>query len=191
MSETKNILLVGVGGQGTILASKLLTIGLMQSGYDVKMSEIHGMSQRGGSVSSQVRYGDKVWSPVIEKGGADILVSFEQMEALRWLPYLRPSGKVIVNDYRINPMPVVSGNAAYPDGVPAELQELADATVVDAATAAKDLGNTRVMNIILLGSTVELMGLSSIDWDAIIRENVKPAFVEMNLRALAVGRGMV
>jgi indolepyruvate ferredoxin oxidoreductase beta subunit len=191
MSETKNILLVGVGGQGTILASKLLTIGLMQAGYDVKMSEIHGMSQRGGSVSSQVRYGEKVWSPVIEKGGADILVSFEQMEALRWLPYLRPNGKVIVNDYRINPMPVVSGIKTYPDGVPAELQELADATVVDAATAAKDLGNTRVMNIILLGATIELMGLGGINWNAIIRENVKPAFVEMNLKALAAGRKMI
>jgi indolepyruvate ferredoxin oxidoreductase beta subunit len=113
------------------------------------------------------------------------------MEALRWLPYLRPSGKVIVNDYRINPMPVVSGNAAYPDGIPAELQGLADATVVDAATAAKNLGNTRVMNILLLGATIELMGLSAIDWDTIIRENVKPAFVEINLKALAAGRKMV
>jgi indolepyruvate ferredoxin oxidoreductase beta subunit len=182
---------VGVGGQGTILASKLLTIGLMQAGYDVKISEIHGMSQRGGSVSSQVRYGERVHSPVIEKGGADILVSFEQMEALRWLPYLRPNGKVIVNDYRINPMPVVSGNAAYPAGVPEELKQLADATVVDAASAALKLGSARVMNIILLGATVELMGLSAIDWEQIIRENVKPAFVEMNLRALAVGRKMI
>ncbi|MDR0601957.1 MAG: indolepyruvate oxidoreductase subunit beta, partial [Treponema sp.] len=107
---TKSILLVGVGGQGTILASKLLSLGLQEAGYDVKMSEIHGMSQRGGSVSSQVRYGEKVYSPVIEAGSADILVSFEQMEALRWLSYLDVKGKVIVNDYRINPMPVVSGN---------------------------------------------------------------------------------
>ena len=110
---TKSILLVGVGGQGTILASKLLTTGLMKAGYDVKMSEIHGMSQRGGSVSSQVRYGDEVYSPVIEIGGADILVSFEKMEALRWLEYLKPGGKIIYNDYKIYPMPVLNGKAEY------------------------------------------------------------------------------
>jgi indolepyruvate ferredoxin oxidoreductase beta subunit len=188
---TKNILLVGVGGQGTILASKLLTIGLMQAGYDVKMSEIHGMSQRGGSVSSQVRYGDRVFSPVIEKGGADVLVSFEEMEALRWLPYLRPDGKVIVNSYRINPMPVVSSAAKYPDGIVNELRAVTDVTTIDAAAAAKQLGNSRVMNVILLGATVDLMGLTAIDWDAIIRENVKPAFVELNIKALAAGRGMI
>lgn len=107
--ETKSIMLVGVGGQGTILASKLLTVGLMESGYDVKMSEIHGMSQRGGAVSSQVRYGSSVASPVIEKGGADIIVAFELMEALRWLGYLKAGGKVVVNDYRVNPMPVAMG----------------------------------------------------------------------------------
>ena len=109
--ETKSIMLVGVGGQGTILASKLLTVGLMEEGYDVKMSEIHGMSQRGGAVSSQVRYGRSVASPVIEKGGADILVSFELMEALRWLGYLKKGGRVVVNDYRVNPMPVAMANA--------------------------------------------------------------------------------
>ena len=110
---TKSILLVGVGGQGTILASKLLTTGLMNAGYDVKMSEIHGMSQRGGSVSSQVRYGEKVYSPVIEIGGADILVSFEKMEALRWLEYLKPEGKIVVNNYRIDSIPVLTGKAIY------------------------------------------------------------------------------
>lgn len=191
MERTKSILLVGVGGQGTILASKLLTIGLMEAGYDVKMSEIHGMSQRGGSVSSQVRYGKAVESPVIEEGGADILVSFERMEALRWLPYLAPEGKIIVNDYRINPMPVVSGVAKYPDGVCEQLREQADTTVVDAAQRAQELGNPRVMNILLLGATVELMGLGGIDWEAIIRQNVKPAFIEINLQALTAGRKMV
>ena len=110
---TKSIMLVGVGGQGTILASKLLTTGLMNAGYDVKMSEIHGMSQRGGSVSSQVRYGEKVYSPVIEIGGADILVSFEKMEALRWLEYLKPEGKIVVNNYRIDSIPVLTGKAIY------------------------------------------------------------------------------
>ena len=110
---TKSIMLVGVGGQGTILASKLLTTGLMNAGYDVKMSEIHGMSQRGGSVSSQVRYGEKVYSPVIEIGGADILVSFEKMEALRWLEYLKPEGKIVVNNYRIDSIPVLTGKVIY------------------------------------------------------------------------------
>ncbi|MEG2143898.1 MAG: indolepyruvate oxidoreductase subunit beta, partial [Oscillospiraceae bacterium] len=113
MRETKSILLVGVGGQGTILAAKLLTIGLMEAGYDVKMSEIHGMSQRGGSVSSQVRYGDKVMSPVIEIGGADIIVSFEQMEAMRWMPYLKKGGTIIVSDSTIPSLPVLMGDKPY------------------------------------------------------------------------------
>lgn len=188
----KSILLVGVGGQGTILAAKLLTTGLMEAGYDVKMSEIHGMSQRGGSVSSQVRYGDeKVHSPVIEVGGADILVSFERMEALRWLRFLKPGGRAIVNDYRINPMPVVSGKAEYPEGILEELKSKADASVVDAAAKASELGNPKVMNVILLGAAIRSMGLGSIDWARIIRENVKPAFVELNLKALEVGMGLV
>lgn len=188
---TKSILLVGVGGQGTILASKLLTIGLMEAGYDVKMSEIHGMSQRGGSVSSQVRYGERVDSPVIEPSCADILVSFEEMEALRWLEYLRPGGKIIVNDYRINPMPVVSTKAVYPDGVCDELASKASTTVVDAAAEAVKLGNPKVMNIILLGATIELMALNDIDWDTIIRRNVKPAFTDVNIQALQRGRQLV
>lgn len=111
MSDVKNILLVGVGGQGTILASKILTSGLMEAGYDVKMSEIHGMSQRGGSVSTQVRYGDKVLSPIVGKGSADVIVAFETMEALRWLPYLKKGGKIVVNDFEINPAPVNLGKA--------------------------------------------------------------------------------
>ena len=188
---TKNILLVGVGGQGTILASKLLIQGLMEAGYDVKMSEIHGMSQRGGSVSSQVRYGESVQSPVIEKGGADILVSFEKMEALRWLEYLREGGKVVVNDYQINPMPVVSGVASYSPNIGAELEAKADVTMLKAFNAAMELGNARVLNIILLGATVEMMALGDINWDDIIAKEVKPAFVELNKKAFALGRKMV
>lgn len=188
----QSILLVGVGGQGTILASKLLTTGLMDSGYDVKMSEIHGMSQRGGSVSSQVRYGDeKIYSPVIEMGGADILVSFEQMEALRWLGFLKPGGKVIVNDYRIKPMPVVSGKVDYPAGILDELRAKTDVAVVDAAARAVDLGNARVMNVILLGATIKSMALQAIDWPRILRENIKPAFIDLNLKALEAGMAMV
>jgi indolepyruvate ferredoxin oxidoreductase beta subunit len=188
---TKSILLVGVGGQGTILASKLLTTGLMEAGYDVKMSEIHGMSQRGGSVSSQVRYGDKVESPVIELGGADILVSFEKMEALRWLKYLKPDGKVVVNDYEISSMPILSGKVDYPTGVIEELSNKVKTVTVDAAKQAVTLGNSKVMNVILLGATIKSMGLEDINWEKIIRDNVKPQFVDLNLKAIEVGMALV
>lgn len=187
----KSILLVGVGGQGTILASKLLTTGLMEAGYDVKMSEIHGMSQRGGSVSSQVRYGRKVESPVIELGGADILVSFEKMEALRWLEYLKADGKAVVNDYEINSMPILSGKAEYPKGVIEEISTRVETLIVNAAELAMKLGNTKVMNIILLGTIIKSMGLEAINWEKIIRENVKPQFVDVNLRAVEVGMSLV
>lgn len=187
----KSILLVGVGGQGTILASKLLTTGLMEEGYDVKMSEIHGMSQRGGDVSSQVRYGDKVESPVIELGGADLIISFEKMEALRWLKYLKKDGKVVVNDYEINSMPILSGKVDYPEGILEELKKHADTKVIDAAKHAEDLGNSKVMNVILLGTIIKLMGLEKINWDKIIRDNVKLKFMELNLKALEVGMSLV
>ena len=190
--RTKNILLVGVGGQGTILASKLLTLGLMEEGYDVKMSEIHGMSQRGGSVSSQVRYGEKVWSPVIEKGSADMIVSFEKMEALRWLEYLKKDGKVVVNNHEMMPMPVIMGKADYSPDIIKEMQDnCKDVTVVNATEEAVKLGNGKVMNIILLGTIIKAMKLDNIDWDRIVRENVKPAFVEDNLKAIKVGMDLV
>lgn len=188
---TKSIILVGVGGQGTILASKLLTTGLMNAGYDVKMSEIHGMSQRGGSVSSQVRYGEKVYSPVIEIGGADILVSFEKMEALRWLEYLKPQGKIIVNNYRIDSMPVLTGKATYQEKeIEEELKRL-NATIINAADKAEEMGNSKVMNIILLGALVKSMELEDIDWENIIRENVKPKFIDINLQAFKKGMEMI
>lgn len=190
--RTKNILLVGVGGQGTILASKLLTLGLMEEGYDVKMSEIHGMSQRGGSVSSQVRYGEKVWSPVIEKGSADMIVSFEKMEALRWLEYLKKDGKIVVNNHEMMPMPVIMGKAEYSPDIIKEMQDnCKDVTVVNATDEAVKLGNGKVMNIILLGTIIKAMGLQDIDWNKIVRENVKPAFVDDNLKAIQVGMDLV
>lgn len=184
---TKSILLAGVGGQGTILAGKLLTQGLMEAGYDVKMSEILGMSQRGGDVSSHVRYGEKVESPVIEKGGADILIAFEKMEALRFLEYLKPGGRVVVNDYKMPSMPILTGDAVYPDNAIEEIRKHAPITVINASQAADELGNGKVMNIILLGSIIKAMGLENIDWDKIIRENVKPGFVEINLKAIKRG----
>ncbi|KKY01748.1 MULTISPECIES: indolepyruvate oxidoreductase subunit beta [Paraclostridium] len=188
---TKSVLLVGVGGQGTILASKLLTIGLMESGYDVRMSEIHGMSQRGGSVSSQVRYGDKVYSPVIEKGGADILVSFEKMEALRWLEYLKDNGKIIVNDYQINSMPILNGKAEYKGNEISEELLRVGAKLINASKSAIELGNPKTMNIILLGSLVKSMNLEHIDWNQIISDNVKKEFVDINIEAFKVGMNLV
>lgn len=185
---TNSILLVGIGGQGTILAGKILTLGLMEAGYDVKMSEIHGMSQRGGSVTTQIRYSkDKVFSPVIEKGTADILVSFEMMEALRYFDYLKKGGKVVVNDLQIPGTPITNGLCEYPKGILDELKSKADTLVIDAADEANKLGSSRVVNIILLGALIKSMNLQDIHWDSIIEKNVKPQFVELNKKALRVG----
>ncbi|MCL2852821.1 MAG: indolepyruvate oxidoreductase subunit beta [Defluviitaleaceae bacterium] len=188
---TKNILLVGVGGQGTILAAKILTLGLMEAGYDVKMSEIHGMSQRGGAVSSHVRYGEKVYSPVIEKGSADVLVSFEQMEALRWLEYMRPGSKAVVNSQVIKPTPVIIGKAEYSDKILDEICSKVDATVLDAQAEALAVGNSRVLNILLVGAAAKIMKLDGINWSDIIAKNVKSAFVDVNQKAFARGQELV
>ena len=189
---TTSIMLVGVGGQGTILASKLLTIGLMEAGYDVKMSEIHGMSQRGGSVSSQVRYSDdNVYSPVIEIGGADMIVSFEKMEALRYLKYLKPEGKIVVNNYKLNSVSTLVGKFEYKEEeIDLELKRL-NAKIIDAAKKAEELGNAKVMNVILLGSLVKSMKLEKIDWEDIIRKNVKEKFVDLNIKAFRMGMELV
>ena len=184
---TKSILLVGVGGQGTILASKLLTIGLMEAGYDVKMSEIHGMSQRCGSVSSQIRYGEKVESPVIDQKGADVLIAFEKMEALRWSDYVKEDGTIVVNQAEIPPMSVVAGQEIYDPDIIKKLETIASTRVLDATKLASELGNPKAANVVLLGSMIASMQLNDIDWDQIIRNNVKEAFVELNLKALKVG----
>ena len=185
--ETRSVMLVGVGGQGTILASKILTTGLIAAGYDVKMSEVHGMSQRGGSVSTQVRYGSKVYSPIIGKGEADVLVSFETMEALRYLPALKPGGKIVVNDYKMPSLPVLSGEQEYPDGIIDELRSKAPTLVMDAAQVARDNGNPRGMNVVLLGALIQSLGITNVDWPAALKANVKPQFVEGNLRCLDAG----
>ena len=189
---TKSIMLVGVGGQGTILASKLLTIGLMEAGYDVKMSEIHGMSQRGGSVSSQVRYSkDQVYSPVIEIGGADMIVSFEKVEALRYLKYLKEGGTIVANNYKMESVATITGKAEYKvEEVDKKLKEL-NAKVINAADKATELGNAKVMNIILVGTVIKGMHLEDIDWEQIIRDNVKEKFVDINIRALHEGMALV
>ena len=191
MSDVKNVLLVGVGGQGTILISKIMTSGLVDAGYDVKMSEVHGMAQRGGSVSTQVRYGKKVYSPIIGLGDADIIVSFETMEALRWLEYLNPKGKAVVNDYKIPSAPILSGKAEYPGNVLEIIKSKADTTVIKAAEIAEKLGNPRTMNIVLFGALVKGMKLTDIDWEKAIRSNVKPNTVDINIKAFKAGMDAV
>jgi len=191
MSDVKNILLVGVGGQGTILVGKILSNGLLESGYDVKMSEIHGMAQRGGSVSNQVRYGKKLYSPIIDKGQADILVAFETMEAVRWSPFLKKGGLLVVNDYRIPSAPILTGAADYPEGLLEALAAQAPTTVIKAGEIAENLGNSKAMNIVLFGALVRKMGLENIDWAAQIKANVKPAFVDLNLKAFEAGLSQV
>lgn len=190
---TKNILLTGVGGQGTILAAKVLTFGLMEAGYDVKMSEIHGMSQRGGDVVSQVRYSEeKVFSPVIEKGTADIIVSFEKMEALRTLDYIKKDGVVVVNTEEIPSMSVLTGQEEYADDILDEIgRAVKKVYAMNATEYAAKLGNVKATNIVLLGALVRQMGLETIDWESIIRKSVKERFVDLNLKAFQIGADYV
>lgn len=192
MSEVKNILLCGVGGQGIILASKILAIGLIKGGYDVKMSEVHGMAQRGGSVTTQVRFGEKVFSPIIGKGQADILVSFETMETSKWLDYVKTDGQVVINDYKIPSAPILSGAASYPDGVIDDIKSKIQTTVFKAADLANEIGNIKTMNVIVVGALVKAMGLDKIvDWTEVIKETVKENFVDINIKALELGMSQV
>lgn len=191
MSDVTSVLFVGVGGQGTILASKILTIGLIEHGYDVKMSEVHGMSQRGGSVSTQVRFGKKVYSPIIGEGAADILVSFEEMEAARYARFLKKDGKMVVNTTQIPSLPVLSGACQYPKGIIEELKKHVPVRDIDATKIATDLGNPKSANVVLLGALIEALGLHDIDWKGIIAKTVKPAFVDINLKAFDAGMAAV
>jgi len=191
MSEVKNILLVGVGGQGTILASKILSDGLAQAGYDVKMSEIHGMSQRGGNVSTQIRFGEKVYSPIVGKGEADVIVAFEKMEALRWIEYLKKGGKMVINDFEIPSVPIQQGVAKYPEGILDELVHKAKVSVFKAGDIAAQLGNSKTMNVVLLGALVKAMDIPGIDWEEVIKSNVKKGFEEINIKAFRAGAEQV
>ena len=191
MNDVKSVLFVGVGGQGTILASKILTVGLIESGYDVKMSEVHGMSQRGGSVSTQVRFGPKVYSPIIGTGTADLLVSFEEMEAARYLKFLKPEGKVVVNTLQIPSMPVLSGKRKYPQTVLEELKARTTVLPLNATQIATDIGNPKSANVVLLGALIKALNLTDIDWKSIISRTVKPKFVDINLKAFDAGMAAV
>ena len=186
--KTVGIMIVGVGGQGSLLASKLLGRLLVDEGYDVKVSEVHGMSQRGGSVVTYVRFGERVASPVILEGEADYIVSFEKLEAARYAACLAPGGHIIVNIQEIDPMPVIIGAAAYPSDILTELTAKDVAIdAIDALTLAEEAGSARAVNIVLMGRLAHYLDIPRERWERAIRESVKPAFVELNLRAFALG----
>lgn len=186
--ETKNIMIVGVGGQGSLLASKLLGKLFLSRGYDVKVSEVHGMSQRGGSVVTYVRYGDKVYSPIIDKGQADFILSFELLEAARWTEYLKPGGRIVTNTQQINPMPVITGAAQYPQGLVEKMRRAGmDVDAFDALSLAEEAGSAKAVNIVLLGRLSKGFDFSRAEWEQAIQESVPPKFLELNLRAFALG----
>ncbi|MBS1473759.1 MAG: indolepyruvate oxidoreductase subunit beta, partial [Massilimaliae sp.] len=171
--NTKSIMIVGVGGQGTLLASRLLGSVLVDQGYDVKVSEVHGMSQRGGSVVTYVKYGDEVYSPLVEKGEADIILAFEQLEAARWLPYLKEGGAIVTNTQKMDPMPVVIGTAAYPEGILETIEETGVRLhAVDALSLAVEAGSSKAVNVVLMGVVASHMDFAEEVWKKAIRETV-------------------
>lgn len=186
--ENKSVLLVGVGGQGAILVAKILVNGLMQAGYDVKMSEVHGMSQRGGSVSTQVHWGEKVYSPVIGKGAADIVVAFEKMEAVRYADFLKPDGTAVINDYEMASSSTAAGLCEYPEGCLEAMQSHFKCFTLNAAQIAIGLGSAKCMNVVLFGAMTKALGLDDIDWEGVIRTTVPEKFLELNLKAYQAGR---
>lgn len=187
--QTKNIMIVGVGGQGTLLASKLLGKLLLGKGYDVKVSEVHGMSQRGGSVVTYVRYGDKVYSPVIDKGEADVIISFELLEAARWVEYLKPDGVIITNTQQVNPMPVIIGAQEYPENLVEKIKNLGiKLDALDALYLAEQAGSSKAVNIVLLGRLSKLFDFTEQEWLNAIEQSVPEKFLELNKKAFTLGR---
>lgn len=188
MSDVKSIMIVGVGGQGTLLASRLLGNALLSRGFDVKVSEVHGMSQRGGSVVTYVRYGKKVYSPIIEKGEADMIIAFEQLEAARWLPFLKIGGKLVVNTQKIDPMPVITGLAKYPDLLVDKIRQAgADLTTVDALALAENAGSSKAVNVVLMGVAAKTLDIQKELWHATIKQTVPEKFIDLNLTAFDSG----
>lgn len=189
MSDITNVLIVGVGGQGTILASRVLAGVLQREGLDVKVSEIHGMAQRGGSVVTQVRFGPRVSSPIIPQSEADIILAFEKLEALRWIDYLKKDGYILVNDQRIDPMPVVTGIAKYPENVLDLLrQECENVIVIDALQKAIDSGSSKTVNVVLLGLLSAYLDFDWQIWIDALTENVPPKLLDVNIKAFLAGR---
>lgn len=187
--STKNIMIVGVGGQGSLLASKLLGHLLLTEGYDVKVSEVHGMSQRGGSVVTYVRFGEKVYSPIIDKGEADFIVSFEQLEAARYVEYLKADGRIVTNTQQIDPMPVITGAAEYPVNLVEKMQSLGIAVdAMDCLSLAEEAGSSKAVNIVLMGRLSKYFDIPVEKWDAAIEACVPAKFLELNRKAFALGR---
>ena len=187
--QTKNIMIVGVGGQGSLLASKLLGHLLMEQGYDVKVSEVHGMSQRGGSVVTYVRYGDKVYSPIIDKGEADFIVSFELLEAARWLEYLKPGGQIVTSTQQMDPMPVVTGAAQYPEDLVEKMKKTgAKVDALDCLELAKQAGSSKAVNLVLMGRLSHYFGAPDEVWQESIEAMVPPKFLELNKKAFELGK---
>ena len=186
--KTKNVMIVGVGGQGSLLASKLLGRLLLSKGYDIKVSEVHGMSQRGGSVVTYVRFGDKVYSPVIDKGQADFIVSFELLEAARWTEYLKPGGTIIANTQKINPMPVIIGAAVYPDDLEGKMKAAGiDLDALDALTLAEQAGSSKAVNLVLMGRLSKYFDIPEEEWMQAIEASVPAKFLELNKTAFKLG----
>lgn len=185
-----NILIVGVGGQGTLLASVLLGNLALSKGYDVKLSEVHGMAQRGGSVVTHVKISEEVVSsPLIEEGDADVIIAFEELEAYRWLPYLKKGGTIYVNTQQILPMPVIMGQAKYPENIMEILEEKAGRVkAFDALAIAEECGSVKAVNVVLLGSASKDMPFDEQSWIKVIEENVKPKFIDLNKKAFEMGR---
>lgn len=187
--HTKNVMIVGVGGQGSLLASKLLGRILLSEGLDVKVSEVHGMSQRGGSVVTYVRYGEHVYSPVIDEEGADFIVSFELLEAARWLPYLKKDGVIVTNTQQIDPMPVITGNATYPEDLVKKMKETgARVDALNCLELAEKAGSAKAVNLVLMGRLSHYFDLEEEKWQKAIEESVPPRFLEMNRKAFELGR---
>lgn len=183
----KNIMIVGVGGQGTLLTSRILGGLATLGGYDVKLSEVHGMAQRGGSVVTFVRYGEKVAEPIVEEGQADVIIAFERLEALRYAHFLKKDGALVVNDWRINPMPVVIGAAEYPEGILDTLRKMYKVYTVNATEESKKLGNPRVFNLVVLGIAAKHMDFTKEQWYEVIEKTVPPKTVDINKKAFDAG----
>lgn len=187
--KTKNIIIVGVGGQGSLLASKILGHLLLNQGYDVKVSEVHGMSQRGGSVITYVRYGDKVYSPFVDKGEADYIVSFEMLETARWLPYLKEGGQIVTNTQQIDPMPVIIGAATYPDNLVDKIKSKGiKIDAMDCLSIANQAGSSKAVNIVLLGRLSHHFDIDNEAWLKSLEANVPAKFLELNKKAFELGK---
>lgn len=192
MAETKNIMIVGVGGQGTLLTSRILGNSLLSLGFDVRVSEVHGMSQRGGSVVTYVKYGDKVYSPIICRGEADIILSFEQLESARWLPYLKKDGILITNTQKINPMPVVTGVSEYPTDIIEKIKAKGFRVIAaDAMALARNAGNEKTTNVVLIGVMTKYLGVASETIELTIKALIPNKLLDVNLKAYELGRNVV